>query len=131
MKKLFIFILLTLLASGLFAEKIPKGPLAETEPYTYISKDGKYEYSVVAVTDIFELCCIELIKINIETEYMTRIQIVFDTESQIDNFINNFKLSKFEKEFDRINKIVLENNAYIRKSNKAELIQIKGSDIKF
>lgn len=131
MKKLFIFILFTFLVLGLFAEKIPKGPLSKTEPYTYISKDGRYEYSVVAATDINNLYCIDLIKINIETEYMTRIQIVFDTESQIDNFINNFKLSKFEKEFDRINNIVLGNDAYIRTSNKAELIQIKGSDIKF
>lgn len=136
MKKLFIFILLTLLASRLFAEKLQKFTSSEyinIEPTVYISKDGEYEYIIAALTDLKLKYnyCINFRKINTKTEYETRLLIVFETEKQLDNFINKFNLSKIEKEFERIENIAIKNNAYIRDSSVSVLYEFDGSNIKF
>ena len=139
MKKLLTFILFTLLLSGLFAApKVPKGTFksylyAETEPYVCLSKDSKNEYSIVALTDM-GLKIDYLIRfkcVSLESDYSTHLEIGFNTEQQLDNFIRKLNISKIEKEFDRITNILINENAQVIKQTNSIKYSINGSDIKF
>lgn len=140
MKKLFIFILFSIFISGLFAApKVPKYDFYEyfnnpdmTE-YEYTTKDGNTTYSIIGYTNMnmnFRYS-IDFRKITTKPDYATRIVILFETEKQLDNFINKFNSSKIEKEFERIKKILDENNASIINSSTGSSYSIDGSNIKF
>ena len=116
MKKLFIFILASVFCFGLFAAtpKIPKNiNYDETKPFTFISNDCLNSYSIVA--KIVNLKNVKEYKISfinhsLIINTLISIQISFQDEEQLNNFINNFDLSDIENEFIKLRKKLVQNN---------------------
>ena len=135
MKKIFVLILLSLFA----AKKIPKytfttyATSSDAEPYVHTSKDGKYEYSIIALTEMKSNYTnfIDFRRTSLENDYLVKCLIGFETEEQLDNFIKNFPLSDIENEFDRIVKIFEENNVYVIINDTVTAYHAVGSEIKF
>ena len=135
MKKLLVLLIFSFLS----ANKIPKytsttyATAPDAEPYVYTSKDGKYEYSIVALTEmkLNYQYFIDFRRTSLENDYLTRCLIGFETEKQLDKFIKDFPLSDIEKEFDRIVKIFQENNVYVIVSDTSTAYHAVGSQIEF
>ena len=114
MKKLTTLIILSFLTIGLFAEpKVPKYYFDDSEKkedeYSYISNDLMYCYEIQAVSINYPNFKYKLNFTKRSLVYDTTISlfIFFETEKQLDNFINTIHLSDIENEFNRIRKQII------------------------
>jgi hypothetical protein len=135
MKKLIVLLLISLFA----AKRIPKytfntyATSDKAGPYVYTSRDGKYEYSIIALTQM-KLNYTNLIdfrKTTLENNYRVKFLIGFEKEEQLDDFIKKFPLSDIEKEFNRIEKIFKEKKIYVITTDSLTEYHAVGSEIEF
>ena len=116
MKKLCIFILASVFCFGLFAAtpKIPKNiNYDETKPFTFISNDCLNSYSIIANvvnTKKVNEYKISFINHSLLINTLISIQISFQDEKQLNDFINNFDLSDIENEFSKLRKTFIQSN---------------------
>ena len=94
--------------------KIPKNiNYDDTKPFIFISNDCLNSYSIVA--KIVNLKNVKEYKISfinhsLIINTLISIQISFQDEEQLNNFINNFDLSDIENEFIKLRKKLVQNN---------------------
>ncbi|MBO4640901.1 MAG: hypothetical protein J5710_14210 [Treponema sp.] len=115
MKKLFLFAALFILVSSVFAEpKIPKA--FEEEPYIYISNDftSSYEIYYREFTSAKLKYLLVFNKESLINGERFNLNICFETEKQLNNFIKTIHLSDLENEFIRVRKLLIDNNARAR-----------------
>lgn len=114
MKKLTILFVLVFLAISLFAEpKVPKyfydNSDKKEDEFSYISNDLMYCFEILAVSVDYPKFKYKLNFTKRSLVYDTTMSlfIFFETEKQLDAFINNIHLSDIENEFNRIRKQII------------------------
>ena len=115
MKKIFLFAALYIFASVIFAEpRIPKA--FEEEPYLYISDDFTCSYEIYyrEFTSTKLKYLLVFNKESLINGEQFHLNICFETEKQLNNFIKTIQLSDLENEFTRVRKLLIDNDARAR-----------------
>ena len=114
MKKLTTLFILVFLSVSLFAEpKVPKYYFDDSDKkedeFSYISNDLMYCYEIQAVSVNYPKFKYKLnfTKRSLVYDKTMSLFVFFETEKQLDNFINNIHLSDIENEFNRIRKQII------------------------
>lgn len=115
MKKLTILFILVFLAVGLFAEpKVPKN-YNDEETFSYINNDFSACYEVEASKNYSNSAkykySLYMRKNFLFFNKSIRLNIYFENEKQLDEFIKTIHLSDIENEFNRIRKLMIMNDA--------------------
>lgn len=121
MKKLIIFILSTIFISGLFAQQIeiPKNydilEINHSIRYCDDNVENTYKlYSVVYKTDLINMTELHSIKTSLTSNIDVSITVKFDTEEELDDFIDffyysyNYKVKNSPYFFDELKDFIID-----------------------
>lgn len=117
MKKLTTLFILVFLSVTFFAEpKVPKYYYGDSDKkenaFIYISNDLMYCYEVLATNNESQKFNYQLTlkKKSLNSDIGMNLIILFENEKQLDNFTKSIHLSDIENEFNRIRKLIIQND---------------------